>query len=216
MHALRPWRARASGVLLHGTGTATADELTRVNNHRPSIFLASPSRSTWLLAVQAASQSLDSRTRRSNGIRNTPMISNCPSSIPYRDILRFVRRGKRHKLVGWLQPAGNILEERAQRALLTGGRGVARGFRASCGIIRIAVADIISCRGSSADNRDFAVFSPERDCVADSLSYHWRRIAIHRIVHADCRVKGCVKLFQFSHLGQLFVIVPPVICMRGS
>ena len=35
-----------------GTGTETADELTRVNNHRPSIFLASPSRSTWLLAVQ--------------------------------------------------------------------------------------------------------------------------------------------------------------------
>jgi hypothetical protein len=44
--------------LLHGTGTGagtgteTADELTRVNNYRPSIFLASPSRSTWLLAVQ--------------------------------------------------------------------------------------------------------------------------------------------------------------------
>ena len=52
MHALRPWRARASGVLLHGTGTETADELTLVNNHRPSIFLARPSRSTWLTAVQ--------------------------------------------------------------------------------------------------------------------------------------------------------------------
>jgi hypothetical protein len=58
MHALRPWQARASGVLFHGTGTGagtgteTADELTRVNNHRPSIFWASPSRFTWLLAVQ--------------------------------------------------------------------------------------------------------------------------------------------------------------------
>lgn len=52
MPSLRPWRARASDVLLHGTGTGTADELTRVNNHRPSIFLASPSRDTWLLAVQ--------------------------------------------------------------------------------------------------------------------------------------------------------------------
>ena len=51
-----PWRARAPGGLRHGTGggtgTETADELTRVNNHRPSIFWASPSRSTWLLAVQ--------------------------------------------------------------------------------------------------------------------------------------------------------------------
>ena len=28
--------------LLHGTGTPTADELTRVNSHLPSIFLASP------------------------------------------------------------------------------------------------------------------------------------------------------------------------------
>ena len=52
MHAPRASRARASGVLLHGTGTGTADELTRVKNHRPSIFLASPSRSTWLFAVQ--------------------------------------------------------------------------------------------------------------------------------------------------------------------
>ena len=51
MHAPPPWQARASGVLLHGTGTETADELTRVNNHRPWIFLASPSRSTWLLAA---------------------------------------------------------------------------------------------------------------------------------------------------------------------
>ena len=42
----------ASGVLLHGTGTPTADELARVNNHRPSIFFASPLRLTWLLAVQ--------------------------------------------------------------------------------------------------------------------------------------------------------------------
>lgn len=50
--SLCPWRGRASGVLLHGTGTGTADELTCVNNHRPSIFLASPSRDTWLLAVQ--------------------------------------------------------------------------------------------------------------------------------------------------------------------
>lgn len=40
------------GCLLHGTGTGTADELTFVNNHCPSIFLASPSRLTWLLAVQ--------------------------------------------------------------------------------------------------------------------------------------------------------------------
>src|ERR1700684_3672142 len=47
-----PSRARASGVLPHGTGTETADELTLVKNHRPSIFLASPSRSTWLTAVQ--------------------------------------------------------------------------------------------------------------------------------------------------------------------
>ena len=53
MHALRPWRARASCVLLHGIGIPTAAELsTRVNNHRPSIFLASPSRSAWFLAVQ--------------------------------------------------------------------------------------------------------------------------------------------------------------------
>jgi hypothetical protein len=37
---------------LHGTGTGTADVLTCVNNHRPSTFLASPSRLTWLLAVQ--------------------------------------------------------------------------------------------------------------------------------------------------------------------
>ena len=36
-----------------GNGTGTADEVTRVNNHRPSIFLASPSRSTWLLAAQS-------------------------------------------------------------------------------------------------------------------------------------------------------------------
>lgn len=54
---LRSFAARPS-VLLHGTGigagtgTPTAEELTRVNNQRPSIFLASPSRSTWLLAVQ--------------------------------------------------------------------------------------------------------------------------------------------------------------------
>jgi len=46
-------RACIGVVLLHGIGTGTADELTRVNNHRPSIFLASPSRSTWLLAVAA-------------------------------------------------------------------------------------------------------------------------------------------------------------------
>src|SRR5580658_6311339 len=52
MHTLRTWQARASGVLLHGTGTGTADELTFVNNHCPSIFLASPSRPAWLLAVQ--------------------------------------------------------------------------------------------------------------------------------------------------------------------
>ena len=43
---------RVHRVLLHGTGTPTADELARVNNHRPSIFSASPSRFTWLLAVQ--------------------------------------------------------------------------------------------------------------------------------------------------------------------
>src|ERR1700728_3858087 len=29
-------------------------------------------------------------------------------------------------------------------------------------------------------------------------------------------MKGCVKLFQFSLLGQLFVIVPPTICMGDS
>lgn len=52
MHALRSWRARASGVLLHGTGTPTAVEVTCVNNQRPSIFSASPLRFTWLLAVQ--------------------------------------------------------------------------------------------------------------------------------------------------------------------
>ena len=54
------WRASASRVLLHGTGTPTAGGigiptavvLTRVNNHFPSIFIASPVRSTWLLAVQ--------------------------------------------------------------------------------------------------------------------------------------------------------------------
>jgi hypothetical protein len=39
---------------------------------------------------------------------------------------------------------------------------------------------------------------------------------MHWIVHADCRVKGCMKLFQFSHLGQLFVIVPPAIRMDVS
>ena len=87
---------------------------------------------------------------------------------------------------------------------------------ASCGILRIAVADIISCRGSSADNREFGVFGPDREYVAGSLSYHCRRIAVHWIVHADCRMKGCVKLFQFSHLGQSFVIVPPTICMGDS
>jgi hypothetical protein len=53
MHALLPWGARTSGVLLHGTGTETTDELTCVNNHRPSIFLASPLRSTWLLAAHS-------------------------------------------------------------------------------------------------------------------------------------------------------------------
>src|SRR5580700_844546 len=136
--------------------------------------------------------------------------------IPYRAKLRFVRRGQRHKLIGWLQPAGNILEEGAQRALLTGGRGVAQGFRARCGIIRIAAANIISCRGRSADNRDFAVLCPERDSVADSLSYHCRRIAVHWIVNANCRVKGCVKLFQFSPLRQWIVVVPPVTCMGSS
>ena len=52
MHSLRPWRASALGALLHGTGTPTADELARFNNHRPSIFSASPLRYTWLLAVQ--------------------------------------------------------------------------------------------------------------------------------------------------------------------
>jgi hypothetical protein len=52
LHSLRPWRASASGGLLHGTGTPTADELARVNNQRPSIFSASPLRYTWLLAVQ--------------------------------------------------------------------------------------------------------------------------------------------------------------------
>ena len=39
-----PWRASASCVLLHGTGTPTADDLARVNNQRPSIFSASPLR----------------------------------------------------------------------------------------------------------------------------------------------------------------------------
>ena len=34
------------------TGTGTGEELTVVNNHRRPIFLASPSRFTWLLAVQ--------------------------------------------------------------------------------------------------------------------------------------------------------------------
>ena len=46
------WRPEFEAVLLHGTGTPTADELACVNNHRPSIFFASPSRLTWLLAVQ--------------------------------------------------------------------------------------------------------------------------------------------------------------------
>ena len=136
--------------------------------------------------------------------------------IPYRDKLRFVRRRQGHKVIAVLQRAGNILEERAQRFLLTGSRRVARGFRATYGIIRIAVSDIISRRGSGADNCDFAVFSPERECVADSLSYYFSRIATHWIAHADCRVKGCVKLFQFSRLGQLIVIVPSATCMGGS
>src|ERR1700749_2886777 len=59
MHSLG-WRASASRVFLHGSGTPTAGGigiptavvLTRVNNHFPSIFMASPVRSTWLLAVQ--------------------------------------------------------------------------------------------------------------------------------------------------------------------
>jgi hypothetical protein len=38
------------GEPLYGTGTV--DELACVNNHRPSIFLPSPSRSTWLFPVQ--------------------------------------------------------------------------------------------------------------------------------------------------------------------
>ena len=36
----------------YGIGIPTAAELTRVNNHFPSIFFATPSRSTWLFAVQ--------------------------------------------------------------------------------------------------------------------------------------------------------------------
>jgi hypothetical protein len=36
----------------YGIGTPTAAELTCVNNHFPSIFFATPSRSTWLFAVQ--------------------------------------------------------------------------------------------------------------------------------------------------------------------
>jgi hypothetical protein len=81
MHAPRPWRARASGVLLHGTGTGAADELTRVDNHRPSIFWLHRQglRGSWL--SKTAGPWLDSMTRRSNGIRNTPMISigrHCP------------------------------------------------------------------------------------------------------------------------------------------
>ena len=78
-------------------------------------------------------------------------------------------------------------------------------------IIRIAVADITPCRG-----REFGIFSPDRKCLADSLSYHCRGIAMYWIAHADCRVKGCVKLFQFRYLGQLLVFVPPIICMGGS
>jgi len=136
--------------------------------------------------------------------------------LPYRGKIRFVRWGQRHKLIGLLQPAGNILEEGAQRALLTGGRGIASGLRARCGIIRIAGADIISRRGRSAYNRDFAVLSPERDGVADSLSYHCRRIAIHWIVDTNCRVKGCVKVFQFSPLRQRIIDVAPVTCMANS
>src|ERR1700733_5054874 len=99
--------------------------------------------------------------------------------VPYGDKLRVVRRGKRHKLIGCLQTACKILEERTQRALLTGGRRVARGWRATFGIIRITVADIISCRGRSADNREFGVSGPDRECLADSLSYNGRGIAIH-------------------------------------
>ena len=53
--------------------------------------------------------------------------------IPYRDKLRFVRRRQGHKVIAVLQRAGNILEERAQRFLLTGSRRVARGFRATYG-----------------------------------------------------------------------------------
>jgi hypothetical protein len=41
--------AKAAG---YGIGIPTEPELTFVNNHFPLIFLASPSRSTWLFAVQ--------------------------------------------------------------------------------------------------------------------------------------------------------------------
>ena len=101
-----------------------------------------------------------------------------------------------------LETAGDILVQCAQRALLTVGRRVARGWRASCGIIRIAIADVISCPGTIVDDGDFAVLRPNREYLADSLCYHFLRIAIHWIVHADCRVKGCVNLlFQFIYLG---------------
>jgi hypothetical protein len=45
-------RLIAPGMSLHGIGTGTATPLSCVNNHRPSIFLALPTRATWLTAVQ--------------------------------------------------------------------------------------------------------------------------------------------------------------------
>jgi hypothetical protein len=40
------------GPVCYGIGIPTVAELTFVNNHFPSIFFATPSRSTWLFAVQ--------------------------------------------------------------------------------------------------------------------------------------------------------------------
>jgi hypothetical protein len=53
--AMRPYRVPhlfCREAACYGIGMPTAPDVTRVNNHFPSIFLASPSRSTWLFAVQ--------------------------------------------------------------------------------------------------------------------------------------------------------------------
>ena len=127
-------------------------------------------------------------------------------TIPSRAKLRFVRRGQRHKLIGWLQPAGNILEEGAQRALLTVGERCRPRVQG-----KLQDRPDRRCRYNFLPRGEVLtiVISPSSvqsaNSIADSLSYHCRRIAIHWILDANCRVKGCVKLFQFSPLREWIV-----------